>query len=88
MKRTILLSAILCIATGLFADTVSYKYDDAGRLISVAYPNGAVISYTYDRASNLTSRTVTAPASAEAAKTVSASNHSAGPQAPSTKKLR
>jgi len=63
-KMRIVNCLILCIAGVLYADTVSYKYDDAGRLTSVTYPNGASISYTYDPAGNLTARTVTAPASA------------------------
>lgn len=64
MIRLIFLCVTLCIAGTLYADTVSYKYDDAGRLTSVTYPNGASISYAYDPAGNLTARTVTAPASA------------------------
>jgi YD repeat-containing protein len=64
MIRSIFLCVTLCIAGALSADTVSYQYDDAGRLTSVTYPNGASISYTYDPAGNLTARTVTAPASA------------------------
>jgi len=42
-----------------FADTVNYKYDDAGRLTSVAYADGTVIAYSYDNAGNLLSRNVT-----------------------------
>ena len=65
MIRTIFLCATLWLAGALYADTVSYKYDDAGRLTSVSYPNGSVIAYTYDPAGNLTSRTVTAPAASD-----------------------
>lgn len=64
MIRPIVLCITLSIAGTFYADTVSYKYDDAGRLTSVTYSNGASISYTYDPAGNLTARSVTAPAGA------------------------
>ena len=38
--------------------TVTYTYDNAGRLVSAAYSNGLVISYTYDAAGNLLTRTI------------------------------
>jgi YD repeat-containing protein len=45
-------------AAAAFAETVNYTYDDAGRLIRVAYANGKTIHYTYDKAGNLLSRLV------------------------------
>ncbi|MGH9672792.1 MAG: hypothetical protein ACRD44_06380 [Bryobacteraceae bacterium] len=42
----------------LQAQTVNYTYDEAGRLIRVAYPNGKTISYSYDPAGNLLRRLV------------------------------
>jgi uncharacterized protein (TIGR03437 family) len=51
------LAALVC-ASIAFADNINYKYDDAGRLVSVAYPNGTTIAYTYDKAGNLLSRVV------------------------------
>src|SRR5579864_3957142 len=53
-----ILLAAVC-GTAAFADTVKYAYDDAGRLIHVAYPNGKAITYVYDKAGNLLSRAVT-----------------------------
>ena len=50
----------------LWADTVAYKYDDAGRLIRADYGNGASISYTYDNAGNLLSRVVSSAAATPA----------------------
>ena len=41
------------------ADTVSYEYDAAGRLVRASYESGVTISYEYDAAGNLLS-TVTA----------------------------
>ncbi|MGC9399934.1 MAG: RHS repeat domain-containing protein [Anaerolineae bacterium] len=38
--------------------TVTYTYDDAGRLIQAAYSDGTTISYAYDAAGNLLSRIV------------------------------
>src|SRR5690242_12432521 len=53
------LSISLIIAVGvLAADTVTYKYDDGGRLVSATYGNGAVVTYNYDKAGNLLSRSV------------------------------
>jgi len=64
IARIIFLILILSLAGMLLhADAVTYTYDDAGRLTSVTYPNGASIAYTYDAAGNLTARTVTAASS-------------------------
>jgi len=38
--------------------TVVYQYDDVGRLIEVDYPNGTIITYTYDTVGNRVSTTV------------------------------
>jgi YD repeat-containing protein len=38
--------------------TITYIYDDAGRLIRAAYSDGTVISYAYDAAGNLLTRIV------------------------------
>lgn len=54
--RFILLTLCLPLAA-----QISYTYDPAGRLIKVAYGNGAAIAYTYDKAGNLTARTALAP---------------------------
>src|SRR5579863_1184497 len=60
MKRFRGLLFVACAAT-LAAQTVNYTYDQAGRLIAVAYPNGSAASYTYDANGNLL-RKVVAPA--------------------------
>lgn len=39
--------------------TVTYTYDEAGRLVGVDYGNGATIAYTYDAGGNLLQRTQT-----------------------------
>ena len=38
--------------------SITYTYDDAGRLLSVNYGGGQGISYTYDNAGNLLKRTI------------------------------
>ncbi len=42
------------------AETITYSYDDAGRLTNAAYGGGASIAYAYDANGNLLMRTVTA----------------------------
>lgn len=51
--------AILTITGSVWAATISYSYDQAGRLIKAAYSTGLVIEYSYDPAGNLLQRTVT-----------------------------
>ncbi len=49
--------AILCVvATQAAADTVTYTYDNAGRLTKSDYGGGNNITYTYDKAGNLLSK--------------------------------
>jgi YD repeat-containing protein len=67
-KALVLISAVLLAAVGYLAvgtlaaaATVSYDYDDAGRLIRVTYPNTARITFSYDPAGNLLSRTMELP---------------------------
>jgi len=43
----------------VFSGTITYTYDDAGRLIKVDYGDGKTIEYTYDNAGNLLQRVVT-----------------------------
>jgi len=43
----------------VFAGTITYTYDDAGRLTKVDYGDGTTIEYTYDNAGNLLQRVVT-----------------------------
>ena len=38
--------------------TITYTYDDAGRLVRAAYSDGMVISYAYDASGNLLTRLV------------------------------
>lgn len=52
--------SLLIAAVLLTADTVTYKYDDTGRLINATYGNGAVVTYAYDKAGNLLSRSLPA----------------------------
>jgi YD repeat-containing protein len=50
--------AIFMVAPAI-AGTITYDYDDAGRLVKADYGNGKVIEYTYDNAGNLLSWSVT-----------------------------
>jgi uncharacterized protein (TIGR03437 family) len=62
MKRSII--CVLTLAGCLPAATVTYKYDDTGRLISTTYGNGAPLVYAYDKAGNVLSQAVPAGAPA------------------------
>jgi YD repeat-containing protein len=64
--RRVLGVLTLCLflaAVSVYAEqeTVTYAYDDAGRLISADYGDGRSITYTYDNAGNLLQRVVQAP---------------------------
>ena len=48
-----------CLIPYATADTVTYKYDNAGRLTEAKY-GSKVIKYTYDAAGNLLSRVIQA----------------------------
>ena len=54
------LSILLMLWTvSLGAETVSYSYDDAGRLIGAHYESGQTISYVFDTGGNLLRETIT-----------------------------
>lgn len=64
MKLTSILTAMFVLAalisaTPAVAGTVTYTYDDAGRLIEADYDGGKSITYTYDNAGNLLQQVTT-----------------------------
>lgn len=52
---------LLFAATPIAADSITYDYDELGRLKSVVYDDGSRIDYTYDNEGNRTSRVVAVP---------------------------
>lgn len=67
-KRNSLVKAVVGVvatfATVLaFAGSVTYEYDNLGRVTKATYSNGVVITYTYDAAGNRTQHVVTGAAS-------------------------
>ncbi|NCD35177.1 MAG: hypothetical protein EOL87_17405 [Spartobacteria bacterium] len=65
MKKRALKSLIalvsLCIVSASYADTpqtISYQYDDAGRLTNVSYAAISRITYDYDTNGNMVTRTI------------------------------
>ncbi|MBE2257087.1 MAG: hypothetical protein IAE65_12915 [Ignavibacteria bacterium] len=49
----------LIYACGLFAQSISYQYDNLNRLTRVDYGNGSVVVYTYDANGNRLTETIT-----------------------------
>jgi len=60
LRLFIVFLALLCAApvqaqsTPPAQNSVAYRYDALGRLIEVRYPNGRVVTYSYDKAGNRT----------------------------------
>ena len=71
---------LLVVTWGLlgWADSVNYSYDSAGRLTTVTYASGKVITYTYDKSGNLLSRLVSSGAGPAVTAVVNAASFSAG----------
>lgn len=65
-RRSLLLFSV-CVGAGLgFAlpaksESVTYTYDDLGRVSTVTYGNGQVVTYVYDAAGNRTTLNQTQP---------------------------
>lgn len=59
-------AALLSLRNNAFADTVTYTYDELGRVKTVVYSNGATITYEYDAAGNRTTLSQTPPDSVQA----------------------
>ena len=51
--------SLLLLSTAVFAYEVTYSYDDNGRLASATYDSGIGLTYTHDKAGNMTAYTVT-----------------------------
>jgi len=45
---------LMLAAAPAHAGTTIYKYDSQGRIIEVDYPNGWIVTYTYDAAGHRT----------------------------------
>jgi len=52
-------TAALMVVQPAVAATITFTYDALGRLATVTYPNGTVVTYSYDSVGNRTARAVT-----------------------------
>lgn len=54
MRRHALIACVMVLSLigASAAETISYTYDDLGRIVRVEYSNGCVIVYAYDPAGN------------------------------------
>lgn len=43
------------------ADTATYTYDNLGRIKTITFPNGTVVTYNYDSVGNFTSIVTSCP---------------------------
>jgi YD repeat-containing protein len=62
-RITLLLAGVVvaCSTVTASASPTAYTYDTLGRVSTVTYPNGTVITYSYDPAGNRTAVVTTAP---------------------------
>lgn len=52
MFKFIIATLILLNISVVYAGSVTYSYDNLGRLIEITYSNGKKIKYTYDASGN------------------------------------
>ena len=56
------MAVVFLFVAALATSQETYSYDRAGRLIEVHYPNGSIVRYSYDKAGNRLSTTVSTAA--------------------------
>lgn len=61
MIKKLVLATVLCLTVlpnSASGGSVSYTYDDLGRLVEISYSDGARIAFTYDAAGNRTQQLI------------------------------
>lgn len=58
--RQVVVAVVLCLSGLAYAasGSVTYIYDDLGRLVEISYSDGARITFTYDAAGNRTQQLI------------------------------
>lgn len=58
VRKGLLGAVVSMVAAAAFAGSATYTYDSLGRVITITYSTGVVITYTYDAAGNRTAYVV------------------------------
>lgn len=58
VRKGLLGAVVSMVAVAAFAGSATYTYDSLGRVITITYSTGVVITYTYDAAGNRTAYVV------------------------------
>jgi len=66
---------LIAISTTLYAQSITYTYDNLGRLINATYPDSNIISYTYDAMGNRTVMKVINPCAIRPNPVISSNGH-------------
>lgn len=59
LRKALVCTVMSMVAAAAFAGSATYTYDSLGRVTTITYSTGVVITYTYDAAGNRVANVVT-----------------------------